>query len=63
MTDRTHGAEVRAQLVHVPIRSNARVRLGDAGAVEQAGLTAVAGPGVDFHRDDYPTSGLYLLIQ
>ena len=48
-------AEPRVELVDVAVGVDARIRLDHARAVEQAGLAAIAGPGVDFHRDDYPT--------
>ena len=43
-------AEPGVQLVDVAVRGDARVRLRDPRAVEEPGVAAVAGPGVDFHR-------------
>src|SRR4051794_13376671 len=45
----TREAEPRIQLVDVAVGRHARIRFGDARAVEQSGLAAVARPGVDFH--------------
>ena len=42
-------ADAGLQLVDVAIRHHARIGLGHAGAVEQAGLARIAGLGVDLH--------------
>jgi len=39
----------RIQLVHIAVRSDARMVLRNARAIEQAGVAIIAGPGVDFH--------------
>jgi hypothetical protein len=44
-----HQSQPGVQLVDVAIGGHTRVGLPDPRAVEQRGVTCVAGPGVDFH--------------
>jgi len=44
-----HESEPRVQLVDVAVSRNAQIVLRHARAVEQTGVSTVAGPGVDFH--------------
>ena len=43
----------RVQFIHVAVRRHTRIGLRHARAIEQRRVAAVAGPGVDFHADDY----------
>jgi hypothetical protein len=44
------------QFIDVTVGRDARVVLGDASAVKQAGLAAIAGFRVDFHFQNYKNS-------
>jgi hypothetical protein len=39
------------EFVYLAVGCYARIRLRDAGAVEETGFTSIACPGVDFHRE------------